>query len=234
MHIYIYWNIYNSKAVNSYSTALYQLCQLSLESPHHCDFNCLTGSSMWHIGCRHLRSNTESFCFFCFFCFFLFLFFPMRSSSSLFHWYVVGSCAWWCSVLYAHMAHLRTVPPPPFFESLLTSSSSSWFFIICSEHMTLSIPLLHHPPDLMAWWFLALLAMSILLYWMASPVVWLVPLVVPDCMLSALSILLLWWFVPPLLFLMPLWMDTTTWALTVLVCPSCHDSPVCKSKPLPA
>jgi len=39
--------------------------------------------------------------------------------------------------------------------------------------MTLSIPLLHHPQDLMVWWCLALPAMSILLYWMTSLVVWL-------------------------------------------------------------
>ena len=35
-------------------------------------------------------------------------------------------------------------------------------------------------------------------------------------------------------FLMPLWMDTTIWALMVLVCPSCCDLPVCESKSLPA
>jgi len=163
----------------------------------------------------------------------------MRSSSSLFHCYVIGSCAWWCSILWccwfflqAHMACLRTVPPPPFFE--LLSTSSSWVFIICSEHMTLSILLLHRPLDLMVRWSLVLPAMSILLNWMASPVVWLVSLVVPDCVLSALSILPLWWSVPPTLFLMPLWIDTTIWALTVPVCPGHCDSPVHESKSLPA
>jgi len=57
-------------------------------------FNCHTGSSTWHISCWHLRSKKE-------------FFFLMRSSSSLFHWYVasIPSCVvgvllgpfWWCT-----------------------------------------------------------------------------------------------------------------------------------------
>ena len=89
MHIYMYTGIYTiSKAVNGYSLALYQLRWLSLELPHHYDFDCLAGSSTQHVSCQRLRSNTEVF-----FCFL------MRSSSSLFHWYIIGSCAQWCSIL---------------------------------------------------------------------------------------------------------------------------------------
>jgi len=70
-------------------------------------------------------------------------------------------------------------------QCLLLFGHFDFFFflvvIICSEHMTPSILTAPYPLDLMVQWSLALLAMSILLYWMAFPSSSLTgTLVVPD------------------------------------------------------
>ena len=168
MHIYIYWNIYNSNVLSGYSPALYQLHQLSLESPHHCNLIALlvhpcgtSAVNVWEVIQKvfFLFFLNEVFLIpvplvfhqqLCLMVFLLVLL--LAPLGALLVVYLLCHQFF----LWAHMACLRTVLPPPFFESLSTSSSP-WVFTVCSEHMTPSIPLLHHPPDLMVQQSLVLL-----------------------------------------------------------------------------
>ena len=162
--------------MNSYSPALYQLCQPSLESPCHCD---LIASLFIYAACW--LSTFEKYKGF-----FFFQWGPHPCSIGMssavvpdivpllimappgalplaclqLHWFF----------LWAHMACLRTMPLLLFFKSPLTSFSS-WVSVICNGHMTLSSLLLHHLLDPIVWYFLELPAMSILPYWVVFLVV---------------------------------------------------------------